>query len=195
MLCFLLFERRVGLRIGLSLWSVSLALTVAGLLRDAGADALTNTAMVSLGRVHAFLAAVLAIVAGAAALREQLNRALERADLLTTQALTDPLTGLANRYAGNSRLEVERADAVRRGRLQSVALFDLDHSKRINDSHGHVVGERRPGGLVVTATFGVATLTVDEPLRDLLQRADVALYEGKSAGRDRVVAAEQQQAR
>ena len=57
---------------------------------------------------------------------------------LETRALTDPLTGLANRRAV--------IDAVREdgegSRLRAVAMIDLDHFKRVNDTYGHPVGDQ-----------------------------------------------------
>lgn len=49
------------------------------------------------------------------------------------------------------------------------------------------IAELHPAGLEITATFGVAELRQDEDLDALLQRADHHLYQGKHAGRDRVV--------
>jgi two-component system cell cycle response regulator len=57
---------------------------------------------------------------------------------LQTLALTDELTGIANR-----RALLRAGDALLGGRRAlSLALFDLDHFKRINDSYGHVMGDR-----------------------------------------------------
>lgn len=62
-------------------------------------------------------------------------------DALRASALTDGLTGLANRrrFDQDLRLECERA---RRGH-ESVALLliDVDHFKRYNDRYGHVAGD------------------------------------------------------
>ncbi len=53
-------------------------------------------------------------------------------------ALTDDLTGIANRRA------IFRAgeDILQAGRILSVALFDLDQFKHINDTYGHLAGDR-----------------------------------------------------
>ena len=49
------------------------------------------------------------------------------------------------------------------------------------------VGQKPVG---VTATFGVTELAVGEPLDEALNRADLALYQGKREGRNRVVVQE-----
>ena len=63
-------------------------------------------------------------------------------DRLDHLASTDALTGLANRRVFHARLTAEIARADRHERRLSIALFDLDHFKRINDQHGHQAGDR-----------------------------------------------------
>jgi diguanylate cyclase (GGDEF)-like protein len=73
-------------------------------------------------------------------LRRRLRAGAELRRRLSEAALTDPLTGLPNRRAWDLALR-ERL-AVRRGRQRlCLAIFDLDHFKRINDAHGHAVGD------------------------------------------------------
>jgi len=62
-------------------------------------------------------------------------------DLLQRIALTDPLTGLANRRAAEERLQRERARTPRDGHGFALALVDLDHFKMVNDRYGHAVGD------------------------------------------------------
>ena len=57
-------------------------------------------------------------------------------------AITDPLTGLANYRQLLSALELEIKRYGRTGRSFAILLLDLDGLKKINDSHGHVVGSR-----------------------------------------------------
>jgi diguanylate cyclase (GGDEF)-like protein len=70
-------------------------------------------------------------------LENTLNRAL-----LTRSGFTDPLTGLRNRRYLESRLDEELARAQRDWRPLLCVLLDIDHFKRINDEHGHLVGDQ-----------------------------------------------------
>ncbi len=163
-------------------------------------------------------------------------------------ACTDPLTQLRNRRFMMEVAQHEAAVVERGGRPLSVLLGDIDHFKRINDLHGHAVGDgalraiaqvlrdgvrevdhvarwggeeflvllpgteldeaqqvadrlrravqalvevegRRQIGLSIT--LGLAELRPGESIEQALMRADRALYEGKQAGRNRVVLAGQ----
>ncbi|MCU0308825.1 MAG: diguanylate cyclase [Thermoleophilia bacterium] len=161
---------------------------------------------------------------------------------LTALAVTDALTGLANRRAFEARLAEEVGRARRHGRPLSLAMLDADEFKRVNDRHGHPAGDRvlrsvaralaqeaRPGDMVarlggeefaivlpetaapaaaraverirqaasaaveprlgpLTLSGGVSELTpADRGPATLIERADLALYRAKAAGRDRVV--------
>ncbi len=61
---------------------------------------------------------------------------------LRMTASTDVLTGALSRRAWTQQAEEELARARRHDRDLSVALFDLDHFKSVNDTHGHGVGDR-----------------------------------------------------
>jgi diguanylate cyclase (GGDEF)-like protein len=64
---------------------------------------------------------------------------LERLDRL---AHTDGLTGLPNRRAWSEALRRTLASAARNGSRVHVAMLDLDDFKVINDTHGHLAGDR-----------------------------------------------------
>lgn len=53
----------------------------------------------------------------------------------------DPLTGIFNRRHIHERLAEVIPEYRRSGRLYSVAVIDLDHFKRVNDSYGHQAGD------------------------------------------------------
>jgi diguanylate cyclase (GGDEF)-like protein len=74
-------------------------------------------------------------LAGATAARLSGLRAFSKVQL---QATTDPLTGLLNRRA----LEEEVRSLASSGKPFALAMADLDHFKRLNDTHGHDAGDR-----------------------------------------------------
>jgi diguanylate cyclase (GGDEF)-like protein len=103
---------------------------------------------------------------------EQLRHGLER------QALTDPLTGLANRRSFDEELVAAGAWARRGDRAIALVTVDVDHFKKINDSYGHAVGDQalQLVGAAMRAVAGpddvAARLGGDEFV--LLLRADQA---------------------
>jgi diguanylate cyclase len=58
------------------------------------------------------------------------------------KALVDPLTGLPNRAAWTERLEQQVATWQQSGGDLLLAMLDLDHFKLINDSYGHLAGDK-----------------------------------------------------
>ena len=62
-------------------------------------------------------------------------------EILEKLALTDALTGLANRRAFLDALEAELSRVRRHDRPASLLFLDLDEFKRVNDTHGHAVGD------------------------------------------------------
>ncbi|SFX00627.1 MULTISPECIES: GGDEF domain-containing protein [unclassified Pseudomonas] len=59
----------------------------------------------------------------------------------TQSALRDPLTGTGNRIAMDQTLEREIDMSRRHMQPLSLLMLDIDHFKRINDTHGHGVGD------------------------------------------------------
>lgn len=70
-----------------------------------------------------------------------LNNALAH-DRLQRLAAIDPLTGVYNRRFGMARLHEEFGRAVRQSVPLGVLMFDIDHFKGVNDTYGHLVGDR-----------------------------------------------------
>ncbi|HXI03230.1 MAG TPA: diguanylate cyclase [Candidatus Saccharimonadales bacterium] len=69
-------------------------------------------------------------------------------------AITDYLTGAANRSYLDSRLDLEIRRARRYGEHLSLLMLDLDDFKSVNDTSGHLVGDRalREVGQLIVAT-------------------------------------------
>jgi diguanylate cyclase (GGDEF)-like protein/PAS domain S-box-containing protein len=135
-------------------------------------------------------------------------------------AMTDEMTGLANRRAWDEGLERELARARRHDQPLCVAMLDIDHFKHFNDTHGHQAGDRllcdmahmwrsqlratdilaRYGGeefavLIATWPIGLAE-TVLERLRDatpegLTCSAGLAAFDGSETAEALVARADQ----
>jgi diguanylate cyclase (GGDEF)-like protein len=72
------------------------------------------------------------------------GRFIERRRMLESAAaiaLTDPLTGLANRRAWEEELRREVARAHRNSHRLALVMLDLDHFKQLNDTKGHQAGD------------------------------------------------------
>lgn len=61
--------------------------------------------------------------------------------LTLEMAITDSLTGLANRRYFERQLATMVNQATGRGRPLSLLIIDIDHFKSINDTHGHLAGD------------------------------------------------------
>lgn len=165
-------------------------------------------------------------------------------DRIGKMAITDELTGLYNRRHFFEQAEHVLDLAVRHKRPLSLALLDVDHFKKVNDTHGHLVGDQvlrqmgallqemgrksdvlaRYGGeelillmpetdrdgamraadkirqavesmeikldaggtLKITASVGVALYQPASTVQQFIEAADLALYQAKHSGRNRV---------
>lgn len=184
-------------------------------------------------RAAADLAGDLAVLIAAGEI-SRLNQRLEHL------ATSDHLTGLWNRYRMEEAINHQVSVAERYGRPCALIMFDIDHFKQFNDTHGHDAGdevlvqvaqsvatqlrdtdyvsrwggeefivlaadtalggasnlaERLRGAIAalairdfggVTASFGVVVHQEGELSRDMIKRADQAMYAAKDGGRNRV---------
>ena len=157
-------------------------------------------------------------------------------------ASKDSLTNLMNRREWNNRLEYLLTVNEKAPGLMSVAVIDIDHFKRINDTYGHDIGDdvlvglsnlisrsfrevdycARLGGeefavylhdmptdlaseimnrfrhevealsiplkndhiIKFTVSIGITQYKVEDTLKTIMKRADVAMYKAKGAGRN-----------
>lgn len=61
---------------------------------------------------------------------------------LSDAAMLDPLTNILNRHTFHEAISTALSEHLRYKVVGVLFLFDLDHFKRINDEHGHLVGDR-----------------------------------------------------
>ena len=62
-------------------------------------------------------------------------------DALSDLSNRDPLTGLSNRRNFEMQLSREIDRAARSGESALLLMLDIDHFKKVNDSHGHAAGD------------------------------------------------------
>ena len=119
----------------LSLLTAASLIAPAILIVQVLAGRVTDGIAIAVGSSALFL---LVVTRMAQLLREVELQARKVRDL----ARRDELTGLPNRRAWNDELPRALERARREGGPVSVALLDLDHFKRFNDSYGHPAGDR-----------------------------------------------------
>ena len=77
-----------------------------------------------------------------AALRTEVEVLRESVARARTEARTDALTGAANRAAFDDEIARRCQLAAAGGEGFALIMVDVDHFKRVNDEHGHAVGDR-----------------------------------------------------
>ncbi len=79
---------------------------------------------------------------------EAMNAILDRhSQALDQQRKTDPLTGLANRHGLEASLQQAFEHWEQHQEPVSLVIIDIDHFKRLNDTHGHLAGDAVLRGL------------------------------------------------
>lgn len=72
----------------------------------------------------------------------EIARLSEHLEQVRRDSMTDALTNLANRKAFDEQLDSARETAVVEGARLSLAVIDIDHFKRFNDTWGHQTGDQ-----------------------------------------------------
>ncbi|MFZ5986531.1 MAG: GGDEF domain-containing response regulator [Bacillota bacterium] len=75
-------------------------------------------------------------------LEEKNKELMEKNTLLEQMAITDSLTGLFNKGYVLERLESEIQRAARYNEAISLIIIDIDHFKEVNDTYGHLMGDK-----------------------------------------------------
>jgi diguanylate cyclase (GGDEF)-like protein len=87
--------------------------------------------------------------------------ALDLIEELKTESGTDRLSGVLNRRGFEERAKAELAASLSRGESVTMILADIDHFKRINDTHGHAAGDNVIVGRIGGEEFAVLLPDVD----------------------------------
>ncbi len=128
-------------------------------------------AQIDLGIVITIVVAVNTVLAIFAVPTVLLARRFMMHAQLLAKSRIDTKTGLLNVATWESEAEAEIARAVRTRSPLSVALMDIDHFKAVNDTHGHLVGDK-------------ALRAVCDALREQLRSYDLA---GRFGGEEFVI--------
>ena len=147
-LAFVVLGKQRGLIVAVAILA-SFAAALAGTTLAGAGDALPyrlGLLVANLAGLHSILIGLLWLMATR---YETMLSARARAETLARTAMTDPLTGLANRRALTDTLDDSIAHAHHTGTALSVISVDLDHFKQLNDTHGHDAGDQ---ALVTIAT-------------------------------------------
>ncbi len=154
--------------------------------------------VVNIGMAAVTLGALMVVTRVARRVEEQ--RKAQRSKLAATVArldelaIRDALTGALNRRHAQALLQEALRRHARSGRPCCVAMLDIDHFKRINDGHGHAVGDavlrevaqllvKQMGGLCPVGRWGGEEFVVLMPEHTLAQ-AEAVLAKAAQAVRE-----------
>ena len=139
--------RRSAAQVGisLSLWLVAGLMVIRAVAAMAGwsrPNELMQDPMLKAVLVSGLFAMVIAVYGFISLMHVRLEGELRDVQaILKEQADTDPLTGVMNRRGFREIAAHDVMLARRYGYRTSLIMFDLDYFKRINDTHGHAVGD------------------------------------------------------
>ncbi len=74
--------------------------------------------------------------------QEEINRLRTDLDRARNDALLDPMTGILNRRGFEQRIESLLTHRAADGSSHCLVMLDIDHFKKVNDTHGHLIGDR-----------------------------------------------------
>jgi diguanylate cyclase len=74
--------------------------------------------------------------------QQEIHRLKDELSRTRDDSLKDALTGVLNRKGFDQKLASMLAQPVSEGRTHGLVMLDIDHFKSVNDTHGHVMGDR-----------------------------------------------------
>jgi len=145
-------EEMIGRQFTDFIFSEDISLMAAGVRRTSAPDVLNDSITMRMlkkdgslswieGNARILRDTVTGEVQGYVALLRDINERKLLEDKLSALAMTDGLTGIANRRAFDEALEREWKRTLRDGSQISLLLLDIDRFKAFNDHYGHQVGD------------------------------------------------------
>lgn len=74
--------------------------------------------------------------------QEEINRLRSDLDRATSEAMLCPMTGILNRRGFEKKIESLLSQQAPEGHSHCLVMLDIDHFKKVNDTHGHLMGDR-----------------------------------------------------
>ncbi len=74
--------------------------------------------------------------------QDEINRLRSDLDRATSEALLCPMTGILNRRGFERKIESLLSQQTADGHSHCLVMLDIDHFKKVNDTHGHLMGDR-----------------------------------------------------
>jgi diguanylate cyclase (GGDEF)-like protein len=106
------------------------------------ADLLANACKESADNTTRLVTSVAELMGQAAAAGQEVHTLLQQQSKLAQAAVTDPLTQLLNREGFTTQARQILTAAQRYGTGYALVYLDVDHFKQLNDSAGHVYGDK-----------------------------------------------------
>jgi diguanylate cyclase len=79
--------------------------------------------------------------------QNEITRLRTDLDRARGEALIDPLTSILNRKGFDQKIQTLFDEPAKKGQQHCLVMLDIDHFKKVNDAHGHVMGDRVIQGL------------------------------------------------
>ncbi len=111
-------------------------------LKAGGVDALSPQLNLALENTAGMRSSAQALQHQVATSRAEIDQLQAELGRVRHEALLDPLTRVLNRRGFDQRLATMLQQPVEPGRSHCLIMLDIDHFKRVNDTHGHVTGDR-----------------------------------------------------
>ena len=74
--------------------------------------------------------------------QDEINRLRSDLDRATSEALLCPMTGILNRRGFERKIESLLSQQTADGHSHCLVMLDIDHFRKVNDTHGHLMGDR-----------------------------------------------------